>query len=110
MLNKAIINQIFERVYTERQRQDELKASGKFLFTCADHTPSQAEKLAILTEETGECAREVCDMVIDSAKEDRGIPTQVTRKERLQKLRTELIQVMAVSLAWVESLDEVLER
>ena len=72
-------------VERERERQEELKECGKFAATCADEIPA-GEKLAILVEEVGEVAREVCE---------RG-----ARAELLE----ELVQVAAVAVAWAESL------
>lgn len=43
----------------ERFRQEQLKESGRFKFTCADKEISDFEKLAILAEEFGEVA-EAC--------------------------------------------------
>ena len=76
-------------VQHERLRQEQLKAAGKFTKTCADNMPN-AERLVVLAEEFGEVAREVCESL-------EGKPTP--------NLRTELIQVAAVCVAWVEGLD-----
>lgn len=70
-------------IIEERVRQENLKAAGRFTYTCADSTPTLADKLAILAEEFGEVARAVCE----GDKEN---------------LRTELVQVAAVCLAWLE--------
>jgi NTP pyrophosphatase (non-canonical NTP hydrolase) len=68
----------------ERTRQEELKASGRFAYTCADAECTDGQALAILVEKVGEVARAMC--------EGKG-------------LRDELIQVAAVAVAWVERLD-----
>lgn len=64
---------VLNEVRTERQRQDSLKASGNFLWTCADNQAlrnkveaaiTNAEKFAVLGEEFGEAAREVTEEII----------------------------------------------
>jgi NTP pyrophosphatase (non-canonical NTP hydrolase) len=76
---------IFLEIVEERRRQDFLKSQGKFTHTCADAMPASM-KLAVLAEEFGEVARAVCER--DYA-----------------NLREDLVQVAAVSLAWLEALD-----
>ena len=105
---------ILHDVYNERVRQDALKASGKFAWTCADndvvihgqrYSVTNSMKLAVLTEETGEAAREVCELLTAEATflpaDLRGNP-QVYAAQR--RLSVELIQVAAVCVAWVEAL------
>lgn len=84
--------EVVEAIYRERLRQEELKRSGKFTYTCADDGLSNSDKLAVLAEEFGEAARHVVESVIDAKRLDR------------KKLREELIQVAAVAAAWAESL------
>jgi NTP pyrophosphatase (non-canonical NTP hydrolase) len=91
MSNCAVISDILSEVLNERERQDVLKAEGKFKKTCADGM-SNAERLAVLAEEFGEVAREVCE--------------QIEGFTDWYKMRTELIQVAAVCVAWVEGLDK----
>lgn len=85
---------VLNDVIKERERQERLRAEGKFFMTCADAMPL-AEKLAVLSEETGEVAHEVCDALARGG------------SEPVSKLRlyTELVQVAAVAVAWAESLD-----
>jgi hypothetical protein len=96
---------ILARVHTERYRQDDLKAQGKFPWSCADKmnpdTNGQdaikpAEKLAVLAEEFGEVSSIVCKL-------------QANRDEAkavsIKKLQKELIEVAAVCVAWAESLE-----
>lgn len=80
------INRILDEVVAERARQERLKASGKFSYTCADLEPTPGAKTAILGEEYGEVCRAVCE-------------------EDNEQLRVELIQAAAVAVAWVQSLD-----
>lgn len=70
----------------ERERQEELKAAGRFPHTCADDVPD-SDKLVILVEEVGEVAR------------------AIQSRDRAN-LREELVQVAAVACAWVEALDK----
>jgi hypothetical protein len=82
-------------VSLERDRQERLRADGKFAWTAADSVNPctgnyilRAEVLAVLVEEVGEVARVVCD----------GLADQV-------KLRAELCDTAAVCVAWIERLD-----
>lgn len=70
----------------ERARQDRLKAEGKFERTCADDM-TNAERFVVLGEEVGEVAREV------------------TERLGRENMRTELVQIAAVCMAWIEGLD-----
>lgn len=106
---------ILTLVHEERERQDKLKAKGKFTFTCADvFGLMQAEKLGVLAEEFGEVAQLVCRVMIPAPghvyETDEG-PVKVIpdlTPEQLQdyrvKLKEELIQVAAVCVAWAETL------
>lgn len=73
---------IYTDIASERDRQ-EAKFPGR---TCA-HEIDNLLKLAILHEESGEVARALLD------------------HESVKQLRAELIQVAAVCVAWVESID-----
>lgn len=79
-------------VANERARQEQLMARGKFSFTCASALTTDEMKLPVLGEEFGEVCRELNE-----------------RKPGWRKrLRTELIQLAACSVAWAEALkDEV---
>lgn len=55
-----------------------------------DHDPGDGVLLAVLMEEVGEVARELCD--------------QWPAKAKGQNLETELIQVAAVACQWIETL------
>jgi NTP pyrophosphatase (non-canonical NTP hydrolase) len=79
-----VLNCILE----ERERQEVLKAQGKFPHSCADNVPPSF-CLPILMEEVGEVAREINDH------RDKG--------ETLHLLE-ELIQVAAVAMAWAEGI------
>lgn len=77
---------VLMEIRKERLRQEDLKAAGKFRFTCADKELTNHERLAILAEEFGEVARAICE-------------------GDLANMREELVQVAAVALSWVQGLD-----
>jgi hypothetical protein len=78
----------------ERLRQNQLKMAGKFPHTCADPI-TDFQKLPVLGEEFGE----VCQAVMQTI----GLNSS---HDAPKHLRTELCQVAAVALAWMESLTE----
>jgi NTP pyrophosphatase (non-canonical NTP hydrolase) len=96
---------LYREIEQERIRQGELKAAGKFPFTCADSQLRQAEKLGVLAEEFGEVAQLVCRVMIP-APGDQGVACISTTEleDYRKKLKEELIQVAAVCVAWAESL------
>lgn len=83
--------EVIDLIQAERYRQEELKAAGRFPFTCAD-TPglTTGQKVAVLAEECGEVARAA--LAADGLVKDGG------------DVKKELIQVAAVCVAWLESL------
>jgi hypothetical protein len=85
-------HKVVARVLNERIRQEELCQSGKFAFTCVDEGISHFERLSVLAEEFGEAAHEVNESIGG-------------RKLDLEKLRSELVQVAAVTVAWLEYLE-----
>lgn len=95
----SLQSKIAEEVFRERDRQTQLMDAGKFLWTCASTTESNARKLAVLAEEFGEVSREVMEQIIAG---DKKLDTQKF-EENLEK---ELIQVSAVCFAWIESIRE----
>ena len=80
-------------VAAERGRQEQLFAAGQFPFTCSNAAVSGREKLPVLVEEVGEVAEALQR------------PGRLSDEHRAH-LRTELIQVAAVAVAWAESLDD----
>jgi NTP pyrophosphatase (non-canonical NTP hydrolase) len=98
-------NKIWLDIITERLRQEELCASGKFNWTLAHAGQfTLADGLVVLAEEFGEVAKEVCDSGFGNG----GPPD-------LSLLRTELVQLAACCVAWVEGIDaysdeEIAER
>lgn len=93
-LEKLPTNRALKLVRWERARQEELKHSGKFTHTCADAGLHPGQRLAILTEEVGEVARELCDANPNSL-------------ESHHRLKTELVQVAAAAVAWIEFLERI---
>lgn len=91
--------ELLEEINEERDRQERLKAQGKFTKTCADDM-TNLERLSVLAEEFGEAAHEVNETIGGHAALD------------VSKLRAELRQVAAVCLGWIEGLqnDEQRER
>jgi len=81
-------------VLRERARQERICEERDGWLTCADRFMSPGTKLAILVEEVGEVARELCE----AGGNDPG-----------PNLRVELIQVAAVAVAWAEALDKTPE-
>lgn len=79
----------------ERDRQDELFVTGKLSFNCASRTAGPPRKLRVLMEEIGEVAE-----AIDLLENANGATRTSTRH-----LRSELVQVAAVAVAWLESLE-----
>lgn len=77
---------IIQEIWLERSRQEKLKNEGKFEYTCASPEASWFHKLTVLAEEFGEVAHAV-------------------NEDDIQSLKEELIQTIAVSVAWLESLE-----
>lgn len=75
----------------ERDEQD-LRYPGR---TCAE-IADELSCLAILTEEVGEVAKEVVELTLG--------PLVESPAKKRELLRAELVQVAAVSLAWMERL------
>lgn len=87
---------VLAAIDAERDRQDSLIAAGRIPWNCADTEVTDDRKLAVLTEELGEVAKALL-WVAD--------PEAFDLDLRTLELRDELVQVAAVSVAWLESLD-----
>ena len=83
----------FDKINAERERQEKLFRTGKILFNVASTTPDVKRKLRVLVEEVGEVAQAID--LLESGH----------RQTRLKHLREELVQVAAVCVAWLESLE-----
>lgn len=92
------MNLIFDAIFRERERQEKLKADGRFEFTCADLGATDQARAIILVEEIGE----VCRVILNLEKQTHDEP----KKGTLAQLRSELVQVAAVTVAWIEGLDK----
>jgi NTP pyrophosphatase (non-canonical NTP hydrolase) len=91
----------YTEIKAERTRQEMLRAAGKFLHTCASPDWSAFThfgRVVVLGEEYGEVCRAALD--VEKIAEGRGDPDAARKK-----LRTELIQVAAVAVAYIEALD-----
>ncbi|REC47852.1 MULTISPECIES: MazG-like family protein [Chryseobacterium] len=92
---------IINEIRAERKAQD--RKWGQ-----QDHTP--IEWIAILTEEVGEASKEAVDFHFYNGLSGRGqVEIRSIQFERLQAYRKELIQVAAVSVSMIESLDRYLQ-
>jgi len=86
-------SEIYKLIEQERLSQQVCKDKGKFKFICSDKEMNELEKIAVLTEETGEVATAV--LVREGLATDKNT-----------NLKKELVQVAAVAVAWLESLEE----
>lgn len=92
------MNHVFDDIYLERNRQERLKSLGKFPFTCADVELGDISAGLILGEEYGE----VCRAVLNAS--------HLAHDQYETDLRAELVQVAAVTVAWIEKLDKRAEQ
>jgi hypothetical protein len=86
--------QALKEVAYERQRQLQLQRLGRFRYTLSDDGLRDSERLACITEEVGEVARNCLArraLVSDGDTNDAA-------------LRKELCQIAALSVAWMERL------
>lgn len=95
--NSPAMLEVFARIAAERIRQRELFHAGKLTFDCASPVTDNDRKLRVLTEELGEVAQ-----AIDQLERCGRRAASVFAREDLQ---TELVQVAAVAVAWLESLE-----
>lgn len=96
-VNSPKMLNVFARVAAERSRQKQLFACGKISFDCASVIPDPNRKLRVLIEEIGEVAQELDRL--EGLRDRRG------QKFVMEDLQTELTQVAAVAVAWLESLE-----
>lgn len=90
---RVLIDVVDERTRQEAkcaQKRDE----GLEWLTCADPRMEDGDRLAVLGEEFGEVCREICD-------------ARAEKRDPDPNLRVELVQMIAVAVAWVESIDAV---
>jgi hypothetical protein len=92
--NPGPVKDVFAAIHAERERQAELLRKGQIGFDVAHPLPDARRKFRVLLEEVGEVAKE-CDQLEQTPKSRTVWPF----------LREELIQVAAVCVAWLESLE-----
>jgi NTP pyrophosphatase (non-canonical NTP hydrolase) len=108
LASEGRMGRVFDVIYGERVRQQRLKEEGRFLYTCADTiglTPSQ--KYVVLAEECGEVARVLLNLnalATDFKVENRS--AEAHHAALAVMLKKELIEVAAVAVAWLESLEQ----
>jgi hypothetical protein len=86
-------------VASERIRQESLVRDGKIPWTCSDPNIPDGGKSFVLGEEYGEVCRAAYECYNCDTLAARG------SSEKRKHLRLELIQLAAVAVAWVESID-----
>lgn len=84
-------------IAAERDRQNTLVDAGKIPWNCAHPMVALKDKALVWTEEAMEVSREFCAFA--------SATLAIERHEAKQRLRTELIQLAAVSVAILESME-----
>jgi hypothetical protein len=100
-LDAAGIRSTLDAVGFEVQHQDELARKGRFGRTHILPSGPNVARLAVLTEEVGEAAKECNEELMADPLE-----FEELKRARVQRLRTELIQVAACAVAWATALEE----
>ncbi len=105
---------VLSMVEAERIRQEQLRESGKFKYTCAEESSefSDEQKFLVLLEEIGEVAKAVLErskVVATDGLTFHGRPIHADADLLRRQLRVELIQVAAVAAAWAESVTVITE-
>lgn len=95
MKNSPAMMEVFAAIAAERVRQRELFAAGRITFDAASPIPDDNRKLRVLVEEVGEVAQELDNLEA----------TNHSKKLVRANLRAELVQVAAVAVAWLESME-----
>ncbi len=103
--NSPVIMAVFERIAQERSHQRELFLNGQIMFDVSSAVPDPNRKLRVLTEEVGEVAQEIELLEKFSLTGEGGKARAKGLAVRTEKLRDELVQVAAVAVAWLESLE-----
>lgn len=86
--------QSLARIAIERNNQETLKEKGKFRNSCADEGVHDNWRFTVLGEEFGEVSREL----------NESSEFGIGRENNDAKLASELIQVAAVCVAWLEAI------
>lgn len=90
------MEETINKVRNERKRQNEK-------WGIQDHNP--VEWIAILTEEVGEASKESVDFHFGNGLNGSKEANDFIQKDRVNKIKTELIQVAAVAIQAVESIE-----
>ena len=94
---------VFGAITDERLRQRELLRAGRILFNCDSPIVSDERKLRVLVEEVGEAAFEIDQLESRTQGRREKIESYLRRRALLvARLQTELTQVAAVAVAWLE--------
>ena len=91
-LNELTAHHVYTEVVEERRHQDRLRLAGKIPRDVSDPSCDEYYKLSVLMEEVGEVAMELNDY---------GTPKERPR----DAIYKELVQVAAVTFAWLEALE-----
>lgn len=91
------LQQILADLLNERVRQDVFVATGKFPWNCSNANVPAGDKLMVVGEEFGEVSKAAYELTHET---DSGCS-----KRHIDNLRTELIQLAACAVAWVEAID-----
>lgn len=91
--------EITERIWEEREHQRRLLRDGKILFACDSTIVDARRKFRVLTEEVGEVANALDRLEANTYRHQLS-----TLNHHLQ---CELVQVAAVAIAWLESLESI---
>lgn len=93
---KEADDDVIALVSQEREHQRQLFRERQISFDCASPVVDPRRKLRVLVEEIGEVA-EAIDLL--------ECATRHERRQRQYELQSELVQVVAVCVAWLESLE-----
>jgi hypothetical protein len=96
--NTPAMMDVFALIAAERTRQRELFAANKITFDVAAPLPDVNRKLRVVVEEIGEVAQEIDHL-------EQLKPNSKAAAAVRARLRTELVQVAAVCVAWLESFE-----
>jgi hypothetical protein len=101
---------VFDEIYLERKRQEQLRESGKFTHTAATPGISDNTCTRVLQEEVDEALddadtlRRAMSNVTRTMNDHAGNDADIAEKA-LAHLRTELVEVASVAVAWIERID-----
>ena len=98
------IKNVQDVINAERDRQDALFVEGHHLFSVASRIPDARRKLRVLVEEVGEVAQEIDQLESFNAIENKCRHWRKGVLVRELRLKSEIVQVSAVAVAWLESL------